>query len=39
MNVRHPMAVLHLFSIKTIFYVRIDLGLFYFDQSIYSGSE
>ena len=39
MNVRHLMAVSHLFPIKTIFYDRIDLGLFYFDQTIYSGSE
>ena len=31
MNVRHPMGVLHSFSIKNIFYDTIDLRLFYFD--------
>ena len=31
MNVRHPMGVLHSFSIKNIFYDTMDLGLFYFD--------
>ena len=31
MNVRHPMGVLHSFSIKNIFYDKIDLRLFYFD--------
>ena len=30
-NVRHPMIVLHLFSIKNIFYDKMDLRLFYFD--------
>ena len=30
MNVRHPMAVLHWFSIKNIFYDKIDLSLFCF---------
>ena len=30
MNVRHPMGVLHSFSIKNIFYDTIDLRLFYF---------
>ena len=31
MKVRHPMGVLHSFSIKNIFYVKMDLRLFYFD--------
>ena len=31
MKVRHPMGVLHSFSIKNIFYVQMDLRLFYFD--------
>ena len=31
MNVRHPMGVLHSFSIKNIFYDEIELRLFYFD--------
>ena len=31
MNVRHPMGVLHSFSIKNIFYDKMDLRLFYFD--------
>ena len=31
MNVRHPKGVLHLFSIKNIFYDKMDLSLFYFD--------
>ena len=30
MNVRHPIFVLHSFSIKNIFYYKIDLRLFYF---------
>ena len=30
MNVRHPMGVLHSFSIKNIFYDKIDLKLFLF---------
>ena len=30
MNVRHPMGVLHSFSIKNIFYDKMDLRLFYF---------
>ena len=30
MNVRHPMVVLHLFSIKNIFYEKIDLSLVFF---------
>ena len=35
MNVRHPMGALHLFSIKNIFYDKVDLRLFYFDVVIY----
>ena len=31
MNVRHPMGVLHSFSIKKIFYDKMDSRLFYFD--------
>ena len=30
MNVRHPMGVSHSFSIKNIFYDKMDLRLFYF---------
>ena len=30
MNVRHPMEVLHSFSIKNIFHGKMDLRLFYF---------
>ena len=30
MNARHPMGVLHSFSIKNIFYDKMDLRLFYF---------
>ena len=30
MNVRHSMGVLHSFSIKNIFYDKMDLRLFYF---------
>ena len=30
MNVRHPMGALHSFSIKNIFYDKMDLRLFYF---------
>ena len=30
MNVTHPMVVLHSFSIKNIFYEKMDLSLFYF---------
>ena len=30
MNVRHPMGVLHSFSIKNSFYDKMDLQLFYF---------
>ena len=35
MNVRHPMGVLHSFSIKNIFYDKMDLRLFYFHVTIY----
>ena len=31
MNVRHPIGILHSFSIKNIFYDKIDLRPFYFD--------
>ena len=31
MNVRHTMGALHSFSIKNIFYDKMDLRLFYFD--------
>ena len=34
-NVRYPMGVLHSFSIKNIFYDKMDLRLFYFDVAIY----
>ena len=34
MNVRHPMGVLDLFSIKNICYVKMDFGLFYFRVTI-----
>ena len=30
MNVRHPKGVLHPFSIKNIFYDKMDLRVFYF---------
>ena len=33
MNVRHPKNVLHSFSIKNIFYGKMDLRLFYFDKA------
>ena len=36
MNVRHPMGVLHSFSIKNIFYDKMDLRLFYFGVTIYT---
>ena len=36
MNVRHPMGVLHSFSIKNIFYDKMDLRLFYFRMTIFS---
>ena len=35
MNVRHPMGVLHSFSIKNIFYDKMDVRLFYFRVTIY----
>ena len=35
MNVRHPMDVLHLFSINNIFYDKMDLRLFYFHVTTY----
>ena len=35
MNVRHPMGVLHSFSIKNIFCDKMDLRLFYFDVANY----
>ena len=34
MNVRHPQGVLHLISIKNIFYDEMDLRLFYFHVTI-----
>ena len=34
MNVRHPEGVLHSFSIKNIFYDKMDLRLFYFHMTI-----
>ena len=39
MNVRHPMCVLHSFSIKNIFYDKMDLRLFYFNVTIYEWTE
>ena len=36
MNVRHPLGVLHSFSIKNIFYDKTDLRLFYIRVTIYS---
>ena len=36
MNVRHPMGVLQSFSIKNIFYDKMDLRLFYFGVTIYT---
>ena len=35
MNGRHPVGVLHSFSIKNIFYDKMDLRLFYFHVMIY----
>ena len=35
MNARHPVGVLHSFSIKNIFYDKMDLRFFYFDVTIY----
>ena len=34
MNVRHTMGVLHSFSIKNIFYDKIELRLFHFRKTI-----
>ena len=34
MNVRHAIGDLHSFSIKNIFYDKMDLRLFYFDVTI-----
>ena len=34
MNIRHPMGVLHSFSVKSIFYDKIDFRLFYFDVAL-----
>ena len=34
MNVRYPMGVLQSFSIKNVFYDKMDLRLFYFDVTI-----
>ena len=39
MNVRHPMDVLDSFSIKNIFYDKIDLRVFYFDVAISTKTE
>ena len=39
MNVRHPMGVLHSFSIKNIICYKIDLSLFYFDVAISSANS
>ena len=36
MNVRHPMGVLQSFSIKNIFYDKMDFRLFYFGVTIYT---
>ena len=33
MNVRHPEGVLHSFSLKNIFYDKMDLRPFYFDEA------
>ena len=35
MNVRQPMGLLHSFSIKNIFYDKVDLVLFYFYEAKY----
>ena len=35
MNVRHPYCVLHSFSIKNIFYHKMELRLFYFYMAKY----
>ena len=39
MNVRHPMDVLHSFSIKNIFCDKMDLRLFYFHKTNYTCRE
>ena len=39
MNVKHPMDVLHSFSIQNIFYDKVDLKLFYFRVAIYLVNE
>ena len=36
MNARHPVGTLHSFSIKNIFYGKMDLRFFYFDVTIYT---
>ena len=36
MNVRPPISVLHSFSIKNVFYGKMDLMLFYFDAAIFN---
>ena len=36
MNVKDPMGVLHSFSIKNIFYNKMDLRFFYFHVTKYS---
>ena len=39
MNVRYPMGVLHSFSIKNIFYDKMDFRLFYFRMTIFLLAE
>ena len=39
MNKRHPKGVLHSFSIKNIFYGKVDLRLFYFRITTFSLAE
>ena len=38
MNERHPMGILHSFSLKNIFYDKMDLRLFYFHVTIYGST-
>ena len=38
MVARHPMGILHSFSIKNILYDKMGLRLFYFDEAIYDGA-
>ena len=38
MTVRHPIGVLHSFSIKNTFYDKMDVRLFYFDEANYAHS-